>query len=235
MLKADKLCAWYGAAQILFDVALTVGEGEVVALMGRNGSGKTTTMKTIMGLVGRRAGVARFNGHDLMRLKTFEIARLGIGWVPEDRRIFPGLTVEENLKLGFLQCPGRPRRENRRKLQEAYERFPRLAERRRQTATTLSGGEQQMLAIARVLIGAPKMLLVDEPSEGLAPMIVNEIFATIARLQSEGLLILLVEQNVHRALDVATRFYAVERGRILFEGDARRGEDRERLLGAIAV
>jgi branched-chain amino acid transport system ATP-binding protein len=235
MLEIADLHAHYGLSHVLQGIALRGAAGEVVGLFGRNGVGKTTVMKTVAGWVPATSGAIRFDGRDLAGLPPDAICRLGIGFVPEDRRIFPGLTVEENLKLGFLQCPRRPRSESRRKLQDTYERFPRLAERRGQTATTLSGGEQQMLAIARVLVGAPKMLLIDEPTEGLAPLVVDEIFATIAGLRAEGLLVLLVEQNVPRALEVATRFYAVERGRIVFEGDPSRAEDRERLMGVLAV
>jgi branched-chain amino acid transport system ATP-binding protein len=235
MLEITDLHAHYGLSHVLQGIELRGGAGEVIGLFGRNGVGKTTVMKTVAGWVPATRGAIRFGGRDLVGLTPDAICRLGIGFVPEDRRIFPGLTVEENLTLGFLQCPRRRRAESRRKLQEIYGRFPRLAERRRQTATTLSGGEQQMLAIARVLVGAPKMLLIDEPTEGLAPMIVEEIFATIMRLRSEGLLVLLVEQNVPRALEVATRFYAVERGRIVGEGNPSCAEDRERLMSTIAV
>jgi branched-chain amino acid transport system ATP-binding protein len=235
MLEIAGLHVHYGLSHVLQGVALGGRAGEVVGLFGRNGVGKTTMLKAVAGWIPASAGTIRLDGQDLAGRSPDAICRLGVGFVPEDRRIFPGLTVEENLKLGFLQCPRRPRRESRRKLQEAYERFPRLAERRRQAATTLSGGEQQMLAIARVLVGAPRLLLVDEPTEGLAPLIVDEIFATIARLREEGLLVLLVEQNVVRALEVATRFYAVERGRIVGEGDPSRSGDRERLMRALAV
>ena len=155
--------------------------------------------------------------------------------MPEDRRIFPGLTVEENLKLGFNQVPGRGRAASAAKLAGLYARFPKLAERRRQLGTTLSGGEQQMLAIARVLAGEPRLLLIDEPTEGLAPMIVDELFALMAGLAHDGVPIVLVEQNVRLAIDLATRFYVLERGQVVLEGDAADAADRARLDARIAV
>ena len=168
-------------------------------------------------------------------LASDRICRHGIGLVPEDRRVFPGLTVEENLRLGLMQSPGRPREERDRAIERIFGRFPRLAERRRQMGTTLSGGEQQMLAIARVLAGAPRLLLIDEPTEGLAPMIVDEIFALISELRTDGIPVLLVEQNVVRALEVCDRFVALERGAIVFSGSAKSQADRDRLIAAIAV
>jgi branched-chain amino acid transport system ATP-binding protein len=163
------------------------------------------------------------------------ICRRGIGFVPEDRRIFPGLTVEENLVLGFMQCPSRSGAESKRRLDEIYQRFPRLGERRQQMGTTLSGGEQQMLAMARVLVGKPKLLLIDEPTEGLAPRIVEEIFHIMEGLRRDGIPIVLVEQNVRRAIDLSTRFYALERGQVLLEGDASNPAHRQALFERIAV
>jgi branched-chain amino acid transport system ATP-binding protein len=163
------------------------------------------------------------------------ICRRGIGLVPEDRRIFPGLTVEENLRLGQMQCPARSRAASSAKLDEIYQRFPRLAERRRQMGTTLSGGEQQMLAIARVLAGAPRMLLIDEPTEGLAPMIVEELFLLIGQLAREGIPIVLVEQNVRRAIRLTTRYYLIERGRVVAQGDSTNDAGRAALLSRISV
>jgi branched-chain amino acid transport system ATP-binding protein len=192
-------------------------------------------MKTVAGWVKPSSGSVRFDGVELGGMVADRICRLGLGLVPEDRRIFPGLTVEENLKLGFLQCPRRSKAESKQVLEQAYERFPRLKERRPQMGTSLSGGEQQMLAMARVLVGAPKMLLIDEPTEGLAPIIVDEIFAIIERLRDDGMPILLVEQNVHRALDVASRFYALERGQVILHGDADSASARDSLQRAIAV
>jgi branched-chain amino acid transport system ATP-binding protein len=155
--------------------------------------------------------------------------------VPEDRRIFPGLTVEENLQLGAMQAPRRAKAETRRKLDAIYTRFPRLGERRTQMGTTLSGGEQQMLAMARVLVGAPRLLLMDEPSEGLAPKIVDEVFQLIDFMRNDGLPIVLVEQNIRRALDVVNRFYVLERGQIVFHGSAASRSDREELMERIAI
>jgi branched-chain amino acid transport system ATP-binding protein len=235
MLKLENLHTHYGLSHVLQGLSLHIDAGEVVVLLGRNGVGKTTVMKTIAGWVAPSSGSIRFNGVEVGGMASDRICRMGIGLVPEDRRIFPGLTVEENLKLGFLQCPGRSAAESKRVLEQTYERFPRLKERRPQMGTTLSGGEQQMLAIARVMVGAPKLLLIDEPTEGLAPIIVDEIFATIERLRDEGIPILLVEQNVHRALDVSSRFYALERGQIIMQGDAASPSARAELMQAIAV
>jgi branched-chain amino acid transport system ATP-binding protein len=235
MLELQGVHLHYGLSHVLQGVDLAVGPGEVVGLFGRNGVGKTTVMKTIAGWAQASAGTVRFNGATLNGLSPDRICRLGIGLVPEDRRIFPGLTVEENLALGELQCPQRPAQETRRKVEMIYAAFPRLAERRSQMGTTLSGGEQQMLAIARVLAGDPKLLLIDEPTEGLAPMIVDEIFATMKRLAQQGIPILLVEQNVHRALEVASRFYALERGTVILEGKSAVQSDCDTLMRAIAV
>jgi len=235
MLRIEGLNAHYGLSHVLQGVDLEVRQGEVVGLFGRNGVGKTTVMKTVAGWVVPTSGSVQLDGAELGGRPSDLICRLGLGFVPEDRRIFPGFTVEENLKLGFLQCPGRGKSEARDALERAYDRFPRLKERRRQIGVTLSGGEQQMLAIARVLVGRPKVLLIDEPTEGLAPMIVDEIFAIIQALRRDGIPILLVEQKVFRALDVCDRFYALERGRVVSRGDASSAADRESLRRAIAV
>jgi branched-chain amino acid transport system ATP-binding protein len=235
MLELNNVHTHYGLSHVLQGVSVNIKAGEVVTLAGRNGVGKTTTIKTIAGWVAPSSGSIRFNGTGLGGMSSDRICRLGIGIVPEDRRIFPGLSVEENLKLGFLQCPRRPAAESKRILEQTYERFPRLKERRPQMGTTLSGGEQQMLAIARVLIGAPKLLLIDEPTEGLAPIIVDEIFHILDGLRQDGIPILLVEQNVHRALDISTRFYALERGTVIMQGDASSAADRRALMDAIAV
>jgi branched-chain amino acid transport system ATP-binding protein len=235
MLRIDDLHAHYGLSHVLQGVSLEVRTGEVVGLFGRNGVGKTTVMKTIAGWVRPTSGSIQLDGAELGGKPSDVICRLGLGFVPEDRRIFPGFTVEESLALGFLQCPGRRRAEDRAALERAYQRFPRLKERRRQIAVTLSGGEQQMLAMARVLVGAPKLLLIDEPTEGLAPMIVDEIFAIVDALRREGIPILLVEQKVFRALDVCDRFYALERGQVVARGAAASDDDRQALQRAIAV
>jgi len=235
MLALESVHAHYGLSHILQGVSLEIGKGEVVGVFGRNGVGKTTLIKTVAGWVKPSAGTIRFEGAPIGGLASDSICRLGIGLVPEDRRVFPGLTVEENLRLGLMQSPGRARADNDRALERVFGRFPRLAERRRQMGITLSGGEQQMLAIARVLAGAPRMLLIDEPTEGLAPMVVDEIFALIGELRGEGIPVLLVEQNVMRALDVCDRFVALERGAVVFAGSAGSAADRSKLIEAIAV
>ncbi len=235
MLELKGVHAHYGLSHVLQGIDLRVGKGEIIGLFGRNGVGKTTVIKTIAGWVAPSSGQVLFEGERLDGVSADRICRRGIGLVPEDRRIFPGLTVEENLRLGQMQCPSRQRAESRRRLDEIYQRFPRLAERRRQMGTTLSGGEQQMLAIARVLAGAPRLLLIDEPTEGLAPIIVDELFALIAALAREGTPIVLVEQNVHRAIQLTTRHYLIERGQVTFEGDSRVPSERGALLARISV
>lgn len=235
MLELKGVHAHYGLSHVLQGIDLRVGKGEIIGLFGRNGVGKTTVIKTIAGWVAPSSGQVLFEGERLDGVSADRICRRGIGLVPEDRRIFPGLTVEENLRLGQMQCPSRQRAESRRRLDEIYQRFPRLAERRRQMGTTLSGGEQQMLAIARVLAGAPRLLLIDEPTEGLAPIIVDELFALIAALAREGTPIVLVEQNVHLAIQLTTRHYLIERGQVTFEGDSRVPSERDALLARISV
>lgn len=218
MLELKGVHTHYGLSHVLQGIDLKVGKGEVVGLFGRNGVGKTTVIKTIAGWVSPSNGQVLFEGEPLNGVSADQICRRGIGLVPEDRRIFPGLTVEENLRLGQMQCPSRGRAESRRRMEDIYQRFPRLAERRRQMGTTLSGGEQQMLAIARVLVGEPKLLLIDEPTEGLAPMIVDELFTLIGNLARDGTPIVLVEQNVHRAVALVQRFYVLERGTVVLDG-----------------
>lgn len=234
MLELKAVHTHYGLSHVLQGIDLYVGKGEVVGLFGRNGVGKTTVIKTIAGWVSPSGGEVIFNGESLNGVGADQICRRGIGLVPEDRRIFPGLTVEENLRLGQMQCPSRSRAESRSRMDEIYQRFPRLAERRRQMGTTLSGGEQQMLAIARVLVGEPKLLLIDEPTEGLAPMIVDELFTLIGNLASEGIPIVLVEQNVHRAIGLVNRFYMLERGSVVLDGGANQA-DRSALMERLAV
>ena len=234
MLELKGVHTHYGLSHVLQGINLQVGKGEVVGLFGRNGVGKTTVIKTIAGWVSPSSGEVIFNGESLNGVGADQICRRGIGLVPEDRRIFPGLTVEENLHLGQMQCPSRSRLDSRRRMEEIYQRFPRLAERRRQMGTTLSGGEQQMLAIARVLVGEPKLLLIDEPTEGLAPMIVDELFTLIGNLASEGIPIVLVEQNVHRAIGLVNRFYMLERGSVVLDGGANQA-DRSALMERLAV
>ena len=234
MLELKGVHTHYGLSHVLQGIDLQVGHGEVVGLFGRNGVGKTTVIKTIAGWVSPSSGDVIFNGESINGVGADQICRRGIGLVPEDRRIFPGLTVEENLHLGQMQCPSRSRLDARRRMEEIYQRFPRLAERRRQMGTTLSGGEQQMLAIARVLVGEPKLLLIDEPTEGLAPMIVDELFTLIGNLASDGIPIVLVEQNVNRAIGLVNRFYMLERGSVVLDGGANQA-DRSALMERLAV
>jgi branched-chain amino acid transport system ATP-binding protein len=235
MFEIRDLHTYYGLSHIIQGIDLTAKPGEVIGIFGRNGVGKTTLLKTIAGWVRPRKGEIRLDGTVLNGHSPDTVAHAGVGFVPEDRRIFPGLTVQENLELGLLQRKGRSRAEQRRVIEEVFGRFTRLHERRKQLGTTLSGGEQQMLAMARAMVGSPRLLLVDEPSEGLAPMIVEQIFAIIRELKAAGTIILLVEQNVHGALDVSDRFYAIERGRAILSGNAQVPAEREALLAAIAV
>lgn len=235
MLELRNVHSHYGLSHVLQGIHLRVEPGEVVGLFGRNGVGKTTVIKTIAGWVKPSRGEIIFESRILSAMSADQISRLGIGLVPEDRRIFPGLTVEENLRLGFMQAPGVGRAEQKRKLDKIYQRFGRLAERRDQMGATLSGGEQQMLAFARVLTGTPKLLLIDEPTEGLAPMIVEELFTLMRELVAEGISIVLVEQNVHAALELTDRFYLVERGQVTFSGDAGAAASRAELIERISV
>jgi branched-chain amino acid transport system ATP-binding protein len=235
MLEIRALHTYYGLSHIIQGVDLTVSAGEVVGIFGRNGVGKTTLLKTIAGWVRPARGEIRLDGKALDGASAEAIAHRGVGFVPEDRRIFPGLTVQENLELGLSLRKESSRAARRRALDDMFGRFPRLRERSKQLGTTLSGGEQQMLAMARAMVGAPKALLIDEPSEGLAPMIAEQIFAIIGELKRAGTIILLVEQNVHAALDLCDRFYAIERGRAILTGNAQSQKDRGALIAAIAV
>jgi branched-chain amino acid transport system ATP-binding protein len=218
ILDVEHLSAWYGAARVLFGVSLRVGRGEAVALMGRNGAGKSTTIKSVMGLMARRSGIVRFCGRDISRRQPYEIARLGLGYVPEDRRIFSDLTVAENLDVG-RQPPrsfpdGGPAPSWTE--EKLYALFPNLAASRR--GRQMSGGEQQMLAVARTLMGNPLMVLLDEPSEGVAPVIVERMAATIAELKKAGLSVLLSEQNIPFAALVCDRAYVLEKGQVQWQG-----------------
>jgi branched-chain amino acid transport system ATP-binding protein len=235
MLEIRELHTHYGSSHIIQGIDLTVRNGEVFGIFGRNGVGKTTLLKTIAGWIKPTTGEIKFGGVRIDGLNADRIARRGVGFVPEDRRIFPGLTVEENLTLGFLQTPKRSATDNRAALQAVYERFPRLSERRGQFGTTLSGGEQQILAMARIMIGKQNLLLIDEPSEGLAPMIVADLFAIIREMKQAGSSVLLVEQNVHQALTVCDQFAVIERGTIVLHGRADDAAAREKLLEVIAV
>jgi len=220
MLRIQNLRAGYGAAPILFGVSLEVNEGEAVALLGKNGMGKTTLMKTAMGFVKPTGGTVDFEGTDLARLTPHEIARRGIGFVPENRRIFPGLTVRENLELGLSAVPRRTAALRRERLDAVFAHFPRLHERIGQAAKTLSGGEQQMLAIARVMMAGARLILMDEPTQGLAPALIRQIRDMIRELVRLRVTVLLVEQNARVALSVCDRGYIMEKGVIVFQGPA---------------
>ena len=235
MFSMDNLHVHYGLSHVIQGISIEAKPGEVVGIFGRNGVGKTTLMKAIAGWIVPSDGRITLDGKRLDGLAPDHVCRHGVGFVPEDRRIFPGLSVEENLKLGLMQRTGRARAQEKAEIDRIYERMPRLAERRRQAGTTLSGGEQQMLAMARVMVGAPQLALIDEPSEGLAPMIVADIFAIINEMKASGAIVLLVEQNVNGALAVADRFYAIERGAVVLAGNAKDETDRARLMDAIAV
>jgi len=220
LFAVENLSAWYGAARILYDLTFEVGRGEVVALMGRNGAGKSTTMKTIMGLLAERQGLVRFNGTDISRLRPFEIARLGLGFTPEDRRIFADLTVTENLDIG--RQPPRSFPDGTPAPvwtpQRLFALFPNLGEMPDRPGGRMSGGEQQMLTVARTLMGNPLLVLLVEPSEGVAPLIVEQMANTIVELKKEGLSILLSEQNIHFARLVSDRVYVLEKGQIQWQG-----------------
>jgi branched-chain amino acid transport system ATP-binding protein len=214
MLQVETLKAAYGAAQVLFDVSFTVGEGEMVTLLGRNGVGKTTTISTIMGLLPSAGGRIAFDGRDLDGLPPYRIAQAGLGLVPEGRQIFPTLNVEENLVATAAARFGPARW----RLSDVYEMFPSLAERRRNMGNQLSGGEQQMLAIGRSLMTNPKLLILDEATEGLAPLIRNEIWASLKRLKAEGQAILLVDKHIDALLRLADRHVVIEKGHVVWSG-----------------
>ncbi len=215
MLEVNGLNARYGRAHILNGVALSVGENEVVALLGRNGAGKSTTMKSVMGLVRQTEGSIRYEGQEIRGKASHTICRAGIGYVPEERRIFGELTVEENLEVGRREArPGAPEWT----LDHLFKLFPNLEERRRNLGKQLSGGEQQMLTIARTLMGNPKLVLLDEPSEGIAPVIVEQMAKVIEELKAEGLSVLLSEQNLHFARLVSDRAYIIEKGEMRWNG-----------------
>jgi branched-chain amino acid transport system ATP-binding protein len=218
LLEVSALHARYHYAPVLQGVSFTVDAGEIASIFGRNGAGKTTTLRTIMGWLRPSEGTIAFGGESIGGLSPDRIFRRGIAFIPEDRRIFATLSVEENLMLGLFSRWGMSASDRRRHFDRVVHLFPRLRERRRQLGKTLSGGEQQMLAIGRALIGEPKLLLVDEPSEGLAPMVVNEIFEALGRMRDDGIALLLVEQNVRRAAAISGSCYVMEKGRIVVQG-----------------
>jgi len=211
LLKVEKINTFYGPSHILFDVSLEVNEGETVAILGRNGVGKTTTLRSVMGLETPHSGSIEFYGQEIVGRQPHQIARSGIGMVPEDRKIFPNLTVLENLKMGDRGDGD---------IERIYDFFPKLKERGSQNGGTLSGGEQQMLTIARTLMGNPKLLLLDEPSEGLAPVIVQDMGRQLQRLKDEGMTILLSEQNSAFTLKYSDRAYILEKGSVCWHGNA---------------
>jgi branched-chain amino acid transport system ATP-binding protein len=230
MLVIDSIDAYYGETQVLFGVSLEVGAGEVVALLGPNGAGKTTTLRAVLGLTAPRAGRVSFDGRDLTGLATHRIARLGLSWVPDDRRVFPSLTAARNLEIARKSTRFRGY-----SIEECCEIFPALAHLLPRECENLSGGELQMVSISRALVGAPGLVLFDEPSQGLAPKVVQDVMATIARLKASGVASLVVDQNVGTVLDIADRVFVMQMGRIVHTGSAAALRDdavaRQRWLG----
>jgi branched-chain amino acid transport system ATP-binding protein len=226
-LEADRLHTYYGKSHILHGVTFEVREGEIVTLLGRNGAGKTTTLRSLVGLTRAREGVVRIFGNTTTDWPPYRIAALGVGYVPEGRRIFANLTVEENLKVP-LERPGPWT------IARIHQLFPRLAERKGNKGRQLSGGEQEMLAIARALILNPQLLILDEPSQGLAPLIVQEVFKVVTSARREGISILLVEQNVRAATEIADRAYVLDDGRVVFSGNAAEFAEDENRVRALA-
>src|SRR6059036_1028768 len=220
LLQVERLDVYYGAVHALKGVTLCAEAGEIVTLIGANGAGKTTLLRTISGVIPSRSGRVTFEGRDITRLPAHDIVGLGISQAPEGRLVFANLTVEDNLELGAYRRKDRPGISKDR--EEVFRLFPRLRERRRQSAGTLSGGEQQMLAIGRALMSRPRLLLLDEPSLGLAPLLVREIFRTIREINQGGVTVLLVEQNAHMALSIAGRGYVLETGHVRLEDRAER-------------
>ena len=216
MLKVEQLNAWYDHSHVIQGLSFEVHRGEIVTLMGRNGAGKTSTLRTIMGLLNKCTGQVSYDGQELLGQPTHTRYHQGLAYVPEERRIVAGLTVLENLQLGLLASPKRG--EMNAMVDEIAQTFPRLKERLQQDGTSLSGGEQQMLAIARAMMARPRMILMDEPSEGIMPLLVDEMFELFARMKQQGTTILLVEQNVERALKISDRAYILEQGRIVHHG-----------------
>jgi len=233
MLTVDGLQAGYGRAQVLFDVSLQVNDGELVTLMGRNGMGKTTTVRSIMGLLGPRAGRIVFDGNDIHGAAPEKVARLGAGLVPEGRQVFPTLTVRENL---IATAGNRLKRSDPWKLDKVYALFPRMQERANQMAGTLSGGEQQMLAVGRALMTNPKLLILDEATEGLAPVIRTEIWHVVEQLKAQGQSILLIDKNINVLKRLADRHYILEKGNVVWTGSgADLDRDAERVHGYVGV
>jgi branched-chain amino acid transport system ATP-binding protein len=216
MLKVEDLHTYYGESHVLQGIDLSVAPAQCVAVLGRNGAGKTTTLRSVLGLTPARRGRVVFNGIDITRLPTHRIVKLGIAFVPEDRGIFPTVTVEEHLAIAYSASKHRPRRQP---AEHVFEIFPRLAERRRSLGGQLSGGEQQMLAIGRALVAGPDLIILDEPSEGLAPVIIEKLEAVLKDVKASGIPVLLVEQNYHLATQLADYVYVLSQGRVQFAGD----------------
>lgn len=233
LLELDRVSAGYGPFRAVFDVSFAVPEGSAVALLGPNGAGKTTVARLCSGLLHPTAGALRFDGEDISRTKAYRLARAGVAHAPEGRSVFATLTVEENLTLWFRQALGRARAAEA--LDEAYEHFPRLGERRGQVAGTLSGGEQRMLALARVLVEPPRLLVADELSLGLAPIVVEDVYATLARIRERGTTLIVVEQQVRHALELADEAVVLAQGRVRYAGPVDElGDLQEIVLGGSA-
>jgi branched-chain amino acid transport system ATP-binding protein len=219
MIQVKDIHSYYGKSHILHGVSLELKEGELVCLLGRNGVGKSTTLKSIMGIVRPSRGSVLFEGQELVGRHPFQIARIGVGYVPEDRRIFRSLTVHENLLMGIQKARNGSSREGSWTIDKVYNSFPSLQERRNNKGSHLSGGEQQMLTVARTLVGNPRLILVDEPTEGLAPLIVKDVIEMLAAVRKSGVTVLMVEQNFKAAIKVADRFYIMAKGQMVFNGD----------------